>query len=102
MKSPQAVKTVTIVGNGWMGTEISQVFASLGKDVRLIGRSGESLARAKDTLETNLAEFVRRQVMSESAAAAALARIHTTTDFAAAEDADTVIKAVPAERALQI
>ena len=102
MKSPQAIKTVAIVGNGRMGTGISQVFASRGMDVRLIGRSEESLARAKDTIESNLAEFVDRQVMTESDAATALARVSTGTDFGAAEDVDHVIEAVPADRALQI
>jgi 3-hydroxybutyryl-CoA dehydrogenase len=102
MKPPQATKTVAIVGNGRMGTGISQVFASHGMEVRLIGRSEESLARAIGTIESNLAEFVGRQVMSESDAAAALARVTTGTDFGAAEGADHVIEAVPAQRALQI
>lgn len=102
MNFRQAVKTVAIVGNGRMGTGISQVFASRGMDVRLIGRSEESLARAMATIEGNLAEFVNRQVMSEADAAAALARVTTHADFGAAEGADHVIEAVPAERALQI
>lgn len=102
MKSPQSVKTVAIVGNGRMGTGISQVFASHGMEVRLIGRSEESLARARGTIESNLAEFVGRQVMSKSDAASALARVTTGTDFGAAEGADHVIEAVPAERPLQI
>jgi 3-hydroxybutyryl-CoA dehydrogenase len=102
MKPPHAVKTVAIVGNGRMGTGISQVFASRGIDVRLIGRSDESLARARDTIESNLAEFVGRQVINEEDAVAALARVSTSTDFSTAEGADHVIEAVPAERALQI
>ena len=102
MKSPQATKTVAIVGNGRMGTGISQVFASRGMEVRLIGRSEESLTRAMGTIESNLTEFVGRQVMSEADAAAALARVSTGTDFGAAEGADHVIEAVPAQRPLQI
>jgi 3-hydroxybutyryl-CoA dehydrogenase len=102
MKSPQATKTIAIVGNGRMGTGISQVFASRGMEVRLIGRSEESLTRAMGTIERNLTEFVGRQVMSEADAAAALARVSTGTDFGAAEGADHVIEAVPAQRPLQI
>ena len=102
MNLSRTVKTIAIVGNGRMGTGISQVFASRGIDVRLIGRSEESLARARGTIENNLAEFVGRQVMSEPDAEAALARVTTGTDFGAAADANHVIEAVPAERALQI
>lgn len=97
-----AIKTVAIVGNGRMGTGISQVFASRGKEVRLIGRSAESLARARKVIEANLAEFVSRRILSNAEASAALARVTTTTDYAAAKGADHVVEAVPAERALQI
>jgi 3-hydroxyacyl-CoA dehydrogenase len=51
VKSPQAIKIVAIVGNGRMGTGISQVFASRGMDVRLIGRSEESLANRERYLD---------------------------------------------------
>ena len=97
-----AIKTVAIVGNGRMGTGISQVFASRGKEVRLIGRSRESLAKARDVIEANLAEFVARKLMSDQEAAAALSRVTTSSDYGAAEGADHVVEAVPAVRALQI
>ena len=73
-----------------MGTGISQVFASHKMDVRLIGRSAESLARAMGTIESNLAEFVDREILNESDAAAALARVRTDTDFGAAGETRTL------------
>ena len=46
MKPVAEVKSVAIVGNGLMGQGIAQVFARVGKDVCLIGRDPDSLARA--------------------------------------------------------
>jgi 3-hydroxybutyryl-CoA dehydrogenase len=96
------VKTVAIIGNGLMGQGISQVFARAEKQVRLIGRSPESLARAMNVIEGNLRAFVDRGLSTSEDAAAALGRISTSTEYTDARDAHFVIEAVPAVRDLQI
>jgi 3-hydroxybutyryl-CoA dehydrogenase len=101
MIAPDKIATVAVVGNGLMGQGISQVFASAGKTVTLIGRNPDSLARAMSTIETNIAAFVDHGLMTRKTAAGDLARITTTTDYDAAVDADHVIEAVPAVRELQ-
>ena len=102
MRSPDAIESVAIIGNGLMGQGISQVFARAGKAVRLIGRNPESLAKAMVAIEGNLDAFVSRDLMSGAAASAALARIVTSTDYGDVAGADHVVEAVPAVRELQL
>ncbi len=97
-----SVKSVAIIGNGLMGQGISQVFARAGIAVSLIGRNPESLARAMTAIKGNFEQFVSREVISAEDAAAAVARITTSTDYEDAGAADHVIEAVPAVRELQI
>jgi 3-hydroxybutyryl-CoA dehydrogenase len=101
MIAADAIGTVAIVGNGLMGQGISQVFARAGRDVRLIGRNPNSLAKAMTVIEGNFDAFVTRDLMSREDAARALARITTTTDYDQASTADHVVEAVPAVRELQ-
>jgi 3-hydroxybutyryl-CoA dehydrogenase len=101
LKSIQSVETVAIIGNGLMGQGISQVFARSKKQVRLIGRNPDSLARAVEMIEKNFQAFVDRGLTTQAEAGEALGRITTVTDYGAAAEADAVIEAVPAERELQ-
>ncbi|SLN29900.1 3-hydroxyadipyl-CoA dehydrogenase [Roseovarius litorisediminis] len=96
------IKTVAIIGNGLMGQGIAQVFARAGKNVVLIGRSGESLARAMSVISTNFQAFVERGLSEHDDIIAAIGRIRTSTDMKDAASADFVIEAVPAVRDLQI
>jgi 3-hydroxybutyryl-CoA dehydrogenase len=102
MTPANAVATVAVIGNGLMGQGISQVFGRAGKTVRLIGRNRESLAKAMATIKGNFEAFVTRGLASPEAAAAALQRISTSTDYRDAAAAQFVIEAVPAVRELQL
>ncbi len=102
MKPADQIATVAIIGNGLMGQGISQVFARAGKRVTLIGRSDTSLQKALAAINGNVAAFVQRGLTTADAAAAAIARIATSTDLADAAGADHVIEAVPAVRETQI
>ena len=96
------IQSVAIIGNGLMGQGIAQVFARAGKDVTMIGRSGESLARAMSAISTNFEAFVDRGLTNHDDTIAAISRIRTSTEITDAADADFVIEAVPAVRDLQI
>lgn len=102
MRTADKVRSIAIVGNGLMGQGIAQVFARKGKDVAIIGRNPDSLARARAAIEANFAAFVDRGVTSRKDADAALARISTGTDYAAAAAADHAIEAVPNVLDLQL
>lgn len=102
MKAVADVRSVAIIGNGLMGQGISQVFARAGKQVTLIGRSAESLNKAKLAISNNIEAFVTRGLVTTSDAGATRQRIAFTTDYDAAGAADHVIEAVPAVRELQI
>ena len=102
MRTADKVRSIAIVGNGLMGQGIAQVFARKGIDVAIIGRNAESLGRAMKTIEGNFSAFVERGLTSRADADAALARISTGTDYAAAAGADHAIEAVPNVKELQV
>lgn len=91
MSKPQRV---TVVGAGLMGSGIAQVSAQAGHAVVLSDVTEQSLARARATIEQSYARFVAKDVLTQGDAEAALARITTTTDLAAAADSDLVVEAV--------
>ena len=55
MRTADKVQSIAIVGNGLMGQGIAQVFARKGREVAIIGRNEESLARARAAIESNFA-----------------------------------------------
>jgi 3-hydroxybutyryl-CoA dehydrogenase len=102
VRAVDEVKQVAIIGNGLMGQGIAQVFARAGKQVTLIGRNPESLARATAVIRRNVDAFVERGLATADDADALFARIVTSADISAAASADHVIEAVPAVRELQV
>jgi 3-hydroxybutyryl-CoA dehydrogenase len=80
-------KTVAVIGAGVMGAQIAQVFAVAGYDVRLHDVRAEALPAALERIEHHrfgLRRGVERGKLTGTEADAALARIVTTTDLAAA------------------
>ncbi len=96
-----ALTTVAVIGNGVMGHGIAQVFAVARKHVLLIGRSAESLGRARDRIRSSLDDFTGHGILTEEAAASALERIAVSTSLADAARADLVIEAVTEDLALK-
>ncbi len=90
--SPVIAK-VGIIGAGQMGNGISHVCALAGLPVVLLDVKADALARAMATMDRNLERQVARTVISAEDKAAALARITTSTDYAAFGDCDMVIEA---------
>jgi 3-hydroxybutyryl-CoA dehydrogenase len=102
LKPIQDVRNIAVIGNGLMGQGISQVFARIGKNVKLIGRNAESLERAKAAIRRNFDAFVDRGLTAKSDAEVAMSRISVSTRIDDAGGADHVIEAVPAVRETQI
>lgn len=96
-----ALATVAVIGNGVMGHGIAQVFAVAQKQVLLIGRSADSLDRARARIRASLDDFVGHSILTEAEATSALERIAVSTSLADAARAELVIEAVTEDLALK-
>jgi 3-hydroxybutyryl-CoA dehydrogenase len=85
---------LAVIGAGLMGSGIAQVAAVAGYEVVLRDITDQATARGLAGIEASYAKFVGKGKLAEADAAAALARITTTTDLGAAHDADVVVEAV--------
>ncbi len=85
---------VVVVGAGLMGSGIAQVSAVAGHDVVLRDVTDEAVARGRGGIEASLAKFAEKGRISAEDAAAALARITTSTDLDAVATADIVVEAI--------
>jgi 3-hydroxybutyryl-CoA dehydrogenase len=90
--SPTIVQ-VGIIGAGQMGNGIAHVSALAGLPVVLLDVKPEALAKATATIARNMDRQVNRSVVSSEDRDAALARISTSTDYAAFAEVDLVIEA---------
>ncbi len=87
---------VAIVGAGLMGHAIAHLYARAGFEVRLCDTGEEVLERARREAAADLDLLVEEGALARGEADAALSRIHTTTDLAAAvAGAGFVTEAVP-------
>ena len=102
MAVPASLTAVAVIGNGIIGHGVAQVFATAGKRVHLIGRSAESLARAKTRISEGLSLFAENGLITKPGAEASLARIATSTDLDDARHAELVIEAVPEDMELKL
>lgn len=92
----QPIHRVVVIGTGMMGPGIVLCFAAGGKQVTLIGRSRESLARGQAAIEANLRTLQQEGLLSEEEVLRTLASIHGSTDLAAAvAAADLVVESIP-------
>ncbi|MYA34160.1 MAG: 3-hydroxybutyryl-CoA dehydrogenase [Gemmatimonadales bacterium] len=95
------VSRVGVVGAGTMGSGIAHVFALVGIDIRLVDVDPEALARARASIEGNLARQALRDRISAEEAAMALERIATERSLAALADTEVVVEAASEEPALK-
>jgi 3-hydroxybutyryl-CoA dehydrogenase len=89
-----AFQTVGVVGSGQMGSGIAQVFAVAGSKVLLFDARPAALAAAKGGIGGSLARVVKKALMTEADAAAALARISTVDSLAGLAPCELVVEAV--------
>ena len=101
MTVPATLDTVAVVGNGLVGHGMAQIFAVAGHRVVMIGRRAGSLAAAMDRIAKSLAAFEAHGLVTSGDVSAALGRIRTSTELQDAADAQLVLEAVPADRAVQ-
>jgi 3-hydroxybutyryl-CoA dehydrogenase len=89
-----AFQKVGVVGAGQMGAGIAQVFAQAGTEVLLTDARPAALAAAKGGIGGSLARVVKKGLMTEADAAAALARITTVDALAGLASCDLVVEAI--------
>jgi 3-hydroxybutyryl-CoA dehydrogenase len=87
------IEKIGVIGAGTMGNGIAQVCAMAGLDVILVDVSDAAVARGLATLGSSLERLVKKEKLTAAASAAALARVHGSTDYAALAGTDLVIEA---------
>lgn len=89
------VQNLCVTGSGLMGSQIAMLAALAGIDTRLHDVSEEQLEAAVDDNRKHMLRWVAKGKLHADEMEAALARVTTTTDLAAAADGvDFVIEAV--------
>jgi len=88
-----AIASVGVVGAGQMGNGIAHVTALAGLPVTMLDVDPAALEKALATVAHNMDRQVARKLITAEEKEASLARIRTTTDYAAFGDCDLVIEA---------
>jgi 3-hydroxybutyryl-CoA dehydrogenase len=88
-----AITKVGVIGAGQMGNGISHVCALAGLPVVMLDARPEALDPAMKTMARNMERQVARNLITAADRDAALARVTTTTDYAAFGDCDMVVEA---------
>jgi len=91
---PSRLKTIGVVGAGFMGAGIAYVSANAGLSVVLIDRDLESAEKGKALSHKLMSDQIMRGRAKTADRDALLARITASADFAALSDCDLVIEAV--------
>ncbi|CAK1550332.1 unnamed protein product [Leptosia nina] len=97
--SLNAIKTVTIVGGGLMGSGIAQIAAQAGQTVTIIDLNTEVLEKCQKSIENNL-KRVAKKIHKDDAAKMenfckeSLARINVSTKLEDGTNADLIIEAI--------
>jgi 3-hydroxybutyryl-CoA dehydrogenase len=102
MAAPDRLRRVAVIGNGIMGHGISQVFATAGKEVVMIGHRETGLAAARERIRASLALFRDHGLIGSGDAEAALARVSTSTRLDDAAGSELVVEAVPEDTELKL
>lgn len=95
------IKTIAILGQGSMGSSITQHAAACGFDVILWGRNGEKVAAAVAKIGAAYDKQVAKEKMTAEAAAEAKAHITGTSNWDDIAAADIVIEAISEDPALK-
>ena len=92
---------VAVIGSGTMGNGIAHVFAQHGHAVALIDVAPAALEKALKTISSNLDRQVKKGTLAPEAPAEILGRITTSSELAAAREADLVIEAASENPAIK-
>ena len=87
------IKTICVVGAGFMGHGIAQTFAQKGYRVNMTTRREETLQQAQVKIKANVERMTENGLMSQDEARAVSSNLNATTDRAeAVKNADFVIE----------
>jgi 3-hydroxybutyryl-CoA dehydrogenase len=95
------IHTVGIVGAGTMGSGIAQACATAGLQAVMIDVSDAALAKGRAAIAGSLDRLVKKDKLSAQAKDEALARVTSTTDYAALAQVDLAIEAATENVALK-
>ncbi|HEX4885278.1 MAG TPA: 3-hydroxybutyryl-CoA dehydrogenase [Casimicrobiaceae bacterium] len=87
------IRTIGVVGAGTMGNGIAQACAVSGLDAVMIDVADAPLQKGMATIAGSLERLVKKEKLAAADRDAALARVKTTTDYAALAQVDCVIEA---------
>lgn len=96
------IKTIMVLGAGFMGAGISQVSAAAGYDVLFWNRREASLTTAMTNMENSLNRRVESGKMKQEEKDAIFSKIETTTDLDRAKDVDLVIETVVEDKDIKM
>lgn len=96
------VKTIFVVGAGFMGSGIVENAATKGLDVVAFDISSAQLEKSGKGITKNLEKLVKKGKMEEADKNAALSRIEYVTDISKCSDADVIIEAVAENKEIKI
>jgi len=85
---------VGVIGAGTMGNGIAQVFAAAGTEVLMVDANPEAGARGRATIEKSLGRLVKKERLTEEAAAEVLGRVTLGTSVGDLSDQGLVVEAV--------
>jgi 3-hydroxyacyl-CoA dehydrogenase/enoyl-CoA hydratase/3-hydroxybutyryl-CoA epimerase len=97
----QNLKTIGVLGAGFMGAGIAYVSALAGLNVVLVDRDSEAAEKGKQHSQKLMTDQVERGRASGADRDALLARIKPTADYVALKDCDLVIEAVFEDRKIK-
>jgi 3-hydroxybutyryl-CoA dehydrogenase len=90
-----SMQTIGVIGAGLMGNGIAHTALLAGIDVTLVDSFVEALPKAVATMTKNMERQVTKGTITAAAKEAALARLTTSTDYAAFAGAALIIEAAP-------
>ncbi len=88
------IKHIAVIGAGTMGNGIAQVCAANGYQVTMIDVVSEQLERAMAAIEKSVTKLHNKGHLSDEQRDAAMANITTSSEVAAAADADFIVEAI--------
>jgi 3-hydroxybutyryl-CoA dehydrogenase len=97
-----SIQTVGVIGAGTMGNGIAQACAVAGVPVIMVDISEAAVQRGLATLASSLERLVKKDKLTAEARDAALARVSTSTNYAALNAAQLVIEAATEQLALKL
>lgn len=92
-----AVRTWGIIGTGLMGRGISELIASKGFDVIVVGQTPADLEAARQALDISLQHQIEHWAITDAEKKVTMARVQYTTDLTQLAHADFVLHALIAD-----